>query len=284
MSDPRTIAGFTVLARIGEGARSELFAVHDPKSRQVWALKHVQKKDDKDQRFIEQCEREYAIGSKLDHPTLRGMQKLIKHRKMFKVEGVSLLMEFVDADSLDKRLPRTYADAARVFLHVGEALEHMHGKGFVHADLKPTNILITDAGDVKVIDLGQACPVGTVKKRIQGTPGYMAPEQARRESIDERTDIFNFGATMYWVLVRDVIPTMMPPSQGDDSLLQKVDADEVPPAQPPHEVNPRIPESLSKLVIDCVAFEAADRPASMAAVMDRLRLAAAETAAQRAQS
>lgn len=281
MADPRTIAGYTVLARIGEGARSKLFAVHDPKSRQVWALKHVLKQDEKDLRFIEQCEREYSIGSKLNHPVIRSMHKLVKHRKLFKVDGVSLLMEFIDATSLDQQLPRTYADAAGVFLQVGDALVHMHDTGYVHADLKPTNILVTEEGDVKLIDLGQACPIGTVKKRIQGTPGYMAPEQARRESIDERTDIFNFGATMYWVLVRDVIPTMMPPSHGDDSLLQKVDAEEVKAATPPHEKNPRIPEAMSRLVIDCVAFNRNERPECMAEVMERLRAAAAETAAHR---
>jgi serine/threonine-protein kinase len=281
MADPRTIAGYTVLARIGEGARSELFAVHDPKSRQVWTLKHVAKQDEKDLRFIEQCEREYSIGSKLDHPVIRSMHKLVKHRKLFKVEGVSLLMEFIDATSLDQQLPRTYADAGSVFLKVGDALTHMHEKGYVHADLKPTNILVGEDDSVKLIDLGQACPIGTIKKRIQGTPGYMAPEQARRESIDERTDIFNFGATMYWVLVRDVIPTMMPPSHGDESLLQKVDAEAVEAAIPPHKKNPRIPEAMSRLVIDCVAFNRDSRPESMAAVMDRLRAAAAETAAHR---
>ena len=285
MTDPRTIAGYTVLARIGEGARSDLFAVHDPKSRQVWTLKHVVRKNEKDQRFLEQCEREYSIGSKLDHPVIRSMHKLVKHRKLFKVEAVSLLMEFCDATSLDQQLPRTYADAAGIFLQVGNALEHMHNKGFVHADLKPTNILIAESGEVKVIDLGQACPIGTTKKRIQGTPGYMAPEQARRQAIDVQTDIFNFGATLYWVLVRDVIPTLMPPSHGgDDSLLQKVDEDELTPAVPPHESNARIPKSMSDLVIDCVAFDRDDRPSSMAEVNERMRHAANETAAQQART
>lgn len=274
MGDPRTIAGFTVLARLGEGARSTLYAVHDPKSRQVWTLKHVIKSDGKDQRFIEQCEREYAIGSKLDHPALRGMHRLVKHRKLLRVEGVSLLMEFVDAASLDQQLPRTYEEATGIFTQVGEALSHMHEKGFVHADLKPTNILVTEQGQVKVIDLGQACQAGTIKKRIQGTPGYMAPEQARREAIDERTDIFNFGATLYWVLVREVIPTMMPPAQGDDALLQKVEEDEVDPPVPPRERNPRVPQDLSDLVIDCVAFDRDDRPESMQHVLARLHKAA----------
>ncbi len=271
MEKPRKIAGFNVLSRIGEGARSTLYAVHDPKSRQVWTLKHVLRNNDKDQRFIEQVEREYAIGSKLDHPALRCMHKLVKHRKLLRVDGVSLLMEFIDGASLDQQLPKTYADATEVFVHVADALSHMHEKGYVHADLKPTNILITDKAKVKVIDLGQACPVGTVKKRIQGTPGYMAPEQAQREAIDERTDIFNFGATLYWVLVREVIPTMMPPAHGDELVPHKVDEANIEPPTPPHQCNPRVPKALSDLAVECVAFNRDDRPESMQDVLSRLR-------------
>jgi len=280
MEDPRKIAGFNVLARIGEGARSTLYAVHDPKSRQVWALKHVLRNNDKDQRFIEQVEREYAIGSKLDHPALRCMHKLVKHRKLLRVDGVSLLMEFIDGSSLDQQLPRTYTDVTEVFVQVADALSHMHEKGYAHADLKPTNILITDQGQVKVIDLGQACPVGTVKKRIQGTPGYMAPEQAQREAIDERTDIFNFGATLYWVLVREVIPTMMPPAHGDELVPHKVDEANVEPPIPPHQCNPRVPKALSNLVVECVAFNRDDRPDSMRDVLAQLRNTIAEAPVQ----
>ena len=111
---------------------------------------------------------------------------------------MALIMELIDANTLDQQLPRSYGKACRVFVQVAEALEHMHERGYVHADMKPTNVLITEHEMVKVIDLGQACPIGTVKKRIQGTPGYMAPEQASRDAIDQRTDIFNLGAMMYW--------------------------------------------------------------------------------------
>jgi serine/threonine protein kinase len=141
----------------------------------------------------------------------------------------------------------------------------------VHADMKPTNVLITEHEMVKVIDLGQACPIGTVKKRIQGTPGYMAPEQASREAIDQRTDIFNLGAMMYWVLVRDVIPTAMPPSGGDASILSTLDLNDVPDPTPPHEANPLIPKTLSNLILDCVDKDRAKRPDSMAEVIHRLK-------------
>ena len=268
MTDTRRIAGYTVLAKFGEGARSDIYAVQDIKTKQVWALKHVQIKEEKDDRFVQQAQREYTIGSKLSHPAIRRIKKIIKQRKLFKVEGICLLMELVDANTLDQQLPRTYEQAVAVFRDVANALAHMHEKGYVHADMKPTNVLITESGEVKVIDLGQACPIGTIKKRIQGTPGYMAPEQARRDAIDERTDIFNLGAMMYWVLVREVIPTAMPPAGGDPALLSPRAINDVPDPPPPHEVNGMIP--AAQLVMDCVRKDREDRPESMSAVAHRL--------------
>jgi serine/threonine-protein kinase len=270
MPTPRKISGYTVLSHIGEGAHSAIYAVQDPKTKQVWALKHIEINDEKEQRFFEQAQREYAIGSKLSHPGIRQLRKFIRHRKKFKVVGASLLMEFIDSTTLDQQLPRTTEDAVGIFLQVAEALGHMHEKGFVHADMKPTNVLIMEDGIVKVIDLGQACATGTIKKRIQGTPGYMAPEQAQRQAIDARTDIFNLGAMMYWVLVREVIPTAMPPQGGDAALMTTRDLEQVPAPTPPHEVNSRIPQALSDLVLDCVAMDVQDRPSSMLEVITTL--------------
>lgn len=271
MSPPQIIAGFNVLAKIGEGARSDIYAVQDVKSKQVWALKHVElDHGDKDDRFLAQCQREYSIGCKLSHPSIRKIRKIIKQRKLLKLTGVALVMELVDAHSLDQQLPKSTAGAVYVFKQVAEALAHMHEKGFVHADMKPTNVLITEERQVKVIDLGQACPVGTIKKRIQGTPGYMAPEQALREAIDERTDIYNFGAMMYWVLVRKVIPTAMPPQGGDPTLLSTKDISEIPKPVPPHEISSKIPVELSDLIMECVEKDREDRPESMELVVHRL--------------
>jgi serine/threonine-protein kinase len=276
----KEISGYRVLAEIGKGAASELYAVQDPKTKQVWALKQVHKYSDKDQRFLDQCEFEYVIGSRLDHPNIRKVKRLIKNRRRFKVTDYVLVMELVDAITLDRRLPKSPMNAVRIFRQVAEALGHMHERGYVHADIKPSNILVTEAGIVKIIDLGQSCRIGTIKKRIQGTPGYMAPEQAHRREITPKTDIYNFGATMYWVLVREVIPTALPPKgkngdgNGSGASLVKstVPEETVDRPVPPHEKNSSIPPMLSKLILDCVEMEAGKRPESMADVVERLSL------------
>ncbi len=271
MDQPRDIAGYRVLSRLGEGAASTLYAVHDPHTKHVWALKHVVKASEKDQRFLDQTENEYAVGSKLDHPNLRAVEKIIRHRKRFRVVATSLLMELVDASTLDQLPPMTDLSVVRVFRQVAKALLHMHQRGFVHTDLKPNNIMLTEKGQVKVIDLGQACRVGTVKKRIQGTPGYMAPEQAQRQAITPKTDVYNFGATMYWVLCRDVIPTALPPKDDNSLFTGALDTSLVEAPVPPHERDPRIHPLLSQQVLDCVRLGPDQRP-DMQVVLDRLQL------------
>lgn len=273
MDQPRDIAGYRVLSHLGEGAASTLYAVHDPHTKHVWALKQVEKKTEKDQRFLDQTENEYAVGSKLDHPNLRKVERLVKHRRRFKVHAESLVMELVDAHTLDELPPMGDAEIVDIFRQVARGLLHMHQRGFVHADLKPNNIMLMDDGHVKIIDLGQACRTGTIKKRIQGTPGYMAPEQAHRREITPRTDVYNLGATMYWVLCRDVIPTALPPKDDAGLFTGALDADMVKPPIPPIERNSSVHPLLSQQVLDCVKIDPDQRP-EMQVVLDRLDLLA----------
>ena len=265
--------GYRVLAHIGDGARSHLYAVQESKSKQVWALKHVQKSTEKDSRFLDQVQLEYEVGSKMTHSGIRGVHKLIKSRKLFKVTEVALLMELIDAPTLDQRPPKSMSEAVKIFASVARALEHMHGNGWVHSDIKPTNIMVLDDLSVKLIDLGQACKVGTVKKRIQGTPGYMAPEQAHRQAIVPATDIYNFGATMYWVLVGEVIPTALPPRDARAGLVTgALSPDQIKAAVPPHVKNQTVHQILSRIIVDSVRVAVDDRPASMTEVANRLEL------------
>ena len=272
MADPKEIFGYKVVARLGEGAASTLYAVQDPKTDQLWTLKHVIKGNEKQQRFIDQVVAEHEIGSKLNHPALRCVEKLLRKRKRFKTIEVGLLMEFVDAPSLDISRPASVLKSVRIFERIAMGLHHMHERGFVHADMKPTNVLINGI-DVKIIDLGQACQSGTTKKRIQGTPGYIAPEQAHRRRITPETDMYNFGATMHWVLCGKVIPTAIPPKSDQAGIYSgTVDTDRIPPPTPLHKVDPRIPEKLGNLILDCVRVPRAARPATMDLVAMNLRV------------
>lgn len=270
MAEPTEIAGYKVLTRLGEGAASSLYLVQDPRTKQLFTLKHVVKKQERDQRFLEQTENEYEVGSRLKNSRIRGVERLQKHRRMLRVEAESLIMEFVDGDTLDQRPPLSQLDIIRIFREVAEGLSYMHSQGWCHADLKPNNVILTHTGHVKIIDLGQGCRIGTIKKRIQGTPGYMAPEQAHRQAITPKTDIYNLGATLYWVLLRDVIPTALPPKDESNLFSGALDVDMVEPPVPPHERNPAIHPLLSRLVLDCVRVEPDERPATMDVVIARL--------------
>lgn len=264
--------GFKVLAKVGTGARSTLYAVQDPRTKQVWALKHVVRQTEKDERFIEQVESEYEVMRKLDHPAIRSAESLKKVRKglLGKVNEVGLVMEFVDASTLDEDPPPTLAKYVGIFSQVARGLHHMHTKGFVHADMKPTNVMVLGDGGVKVIDLGQACAVGTVKKRIQGTPGYMAPEQAHRQAVTPRTDVYNFGATMYFSIVGEVIPTALPPKSASGLVSTALDASQIKPPVPPHLKVPEVHPILSAIILDCVKVLPGDRTESMDRVAQRL--------------
>jgi serine/threonine protein kinase len=78
---PAELFGYKVVDKVGEGAASVVYAVMDPKSRQVMALKHVIRRTEKDQRFIDQIVQEYQVGSKLDHPNIRAITKYLKNQK-----------------------------------------------------------------------------------------------------------------------------------------------------------------------------------------------------------
>jgi serine/threonine protein kinase len=264
---PRTVMGYEVVEHLGEGAGSVLYAVSHPATRQVYALKYVKPLTDRDQRFVEQLEAEHEVGRRVSHPGLRRSVDLKVNRSLFrKVTEAALLLEMFDGKPLDRRLPKGTKSIVTVFIRVARALEALHAAGFVHCDLKPNNILLGADGDVKVIDLGQACPIGTAKSRIQGTPDYIAPEQVKCGPVSPATDVYNFGATLYWALSGQNLPTLYTLKRSENSFL----LDQKMPT--PRDADPSLPEQLSDLVMECVRTNAAKRPQSMRDVILRLEI------------
>jgi serine/threonine-protein kinase len=183
-----------------------------------------------------------------------------------KVKELLLSMEMFEGETLEKTKTLSLGDVLLVFRMVATGLNAMHQCGYIHCDIKPNNILINDSGSIKIIDLGQGCKIGTIKPRIQGTPDYIAPEQVKRKHLDQRTDIFNLGATMYWAVTGKNVPTLIPQNNDLSSMLGQRDF----PA--PHEIHRRIPLGVSKLIVDCVKEEPQRRPSSMSELVSRLDL------------
>jgi serine/threonine-protein kinase len=262
---PRKLYGYDVIDFLGEGAGSVIYAVSDPVTSQVYALKQVVVKTEKDQRFVDQLVNEYEIGSKVRHPMLRRCIDLKVNKTLLrKTTDAALIMEMFDGVSCEFRPPSDINAAIDIFRQTADALHALNAQGFVHCDLKPNNIMVSSDGAVKVIDLGQACPIGSVKKRIQGTPDFISPEQVRCEPVTIQTDVYNLGATMYWILSGQKLPTLFTLKKGENSFLV---ADAIPQ---PHEINPAVPQNLSNLVMECCRTTAAKRPADMAELSRRL--------------
>jgi serine/threonine-protein kinase len=260
---------YDVLERLGEGARSTIYAVRDPETGKVFALKHVVRAEQKDIRFIEQMETEFEISRQFNHPNLRKTFELkINKTMLLKTAEAFLLMELVDGKPLDVRLPSQMIDIVDTFIQAAQGLKAMHAMGYAHCDIKPNNILRNDHGLVKIIDFGQSCKIGTVKERIQGTPDYIAPEQVSRRPISVQTDVFNLGATLYWALLGRHIPTLYTVNKkGENSFLLDTRIDS------PQDLNPRVPPALSNLVMECISTRPAKRPSDMDQVITRLELA-----------
>lgn len=265
-----TVSGYTIYERLGIGARSTIWLVSDQRTGEQFALKRVVRRATDDDRYINQALNDFAISVRLSHPALRRSIELRRIRKFFQLRELQILMEHVDGRTLEHIGPLGMHGLLRVFIKVADGLDALHQMGLVHADIKPNNILVGFNGEVKIIDFGQSCPIGHIKGRIQGTPDYIAPEQVERGiPLDQRTDVFNFGATLYWAITGSAFPTVLPSKKRAGGI------DLVGPRETrlPEELNPNVPAALSKLIMDCCRGNPNDRPANMQEVHRRLELA-----------
>ncbi len=263
--DILNVGGFSIVKRIGTGARSTIYEATDQHDNTTVALKRVIFERPEDTRIFEQTETEYKVARRIDHPYVRKCYKLKKIRSMFKVKELLLSMELFDGNTLEDSSTLSLGDVLLVFRMVANGLQAMHREGFVHCDIKPNNILLSKSGSIKIIDLGQSCKIGTTKPRIQGTPDYIAPEQVKRKPLGPKTDIFNLGATMYWALTGKNIPTLIPKTNSLGLPIPQT-------RLAPHEIKKQLPTGISKLVMDCIEDDPTRRPRDMMTVISRLDL------------
>ena len=264
MDEP--IPGYRFGKQLGTGAGSKIFLATEIVTGKSFAVKHIVRNTVEDDKFIEQLETEYAVTSAVEHPMLRRSFLIHRVRKLIQLREIFLVMEYVDGLPLETARPNRLNTFLTVFRKVAEGLDALHEAGYVHADIKQINVMIARGGTVKIIDFGQACKIGHKKDRVQGTPDYIAPEQVRRMPLDRRTDVFNFGATMYWVLTSEKYPTVL---RGNDARGGiNLTSAEKPLA--PNEWNDKIPIALSNMVMECCRENPGERPVDMKQVSARL--------------
>ncbi len=255
--------GYEILNALGQGAASRIYSVLDPATGRSYALKHVIRRSEREERFIDQLKGEFEIGRRVRSPTLRQSILLQERKRWFSgYKEAVLVLELINGNLLT--VPEPDIPKAMLMLNqLGHAVLALHEAGYVHCDLKPHNLLVDNSGHLRLIDLGQTCPVGTAKTRIQGTPEYMAPEQLRCMAVSFKTDVFGWGATGYKLLTGQSLPTLFTTSRKINSFLLD---DRI---RPPIDLAPNVPQELSDLVMSCVKTHAEKRP-PMKDVLERL--------------
>lgn len=260
------IGKYQILGTLGKGAHSTILHVRRQEDSREYALKTVSIDGKEELKFLEQARHEFRIAQMLSHPNLIKIYALETRKDwFFRVKSVNLLVEYVNGKTLDLVPPMPMIKLVPVLARVSMGLMHMHRRGVYHADLKPNNIMLSKRGDVKILDYGLAGVKGETKERIQGTPEYMAPETVKSKAINEKTDLFNFGATMY-----RLVTLKLPPSSAipDGRMTEKTWKAMLKPVQ---ELNANVPEKLSDFIHSCLAFNPERRPARMGEVYEILR-------------
>jgi len=265
MSDMR-IGKFTVLGQLGAGAHSSILHIRREEDSANYALKVVSLDGKDDQKYLLQAQHEFRVAQMLDHDNLIKVHALeLVKDWLFRIKKVHLLIEFVNGKTLDTCPRLKLSQQVQVFKLIADGLCHMHRRKVFHADLKPNNVMLSQAGEVKILDYGLSWIKGEEKGRVQGTPEYMAPEQARQRQVNERTDIYNFGATMYRVATLRLPPSAI----GEDGT--PVDSRTWQRQfKPVAEANHAAPPVLCELITNCLAYNPHQRPETMAQVQNTL--------------
>ncbi|MBX9581709.1 MAG: serine/threonine protein kinase [Gemmataceae bacterium] len=270
------IGKFQIIQELGTGAHSRILHVRRDEDGKDYALKLVPIEDEDDKKYLDQAKHEYRVGQMLNHPNLAKVYCLeLKSGWFSGPTEAKLLIEFVPGKPLDQHTLLRPAKLLRVAERVADAVTHMHKQGVIHADLKPHNLMLGRGTNVKVIDYGLAWIKAEPKDRVQGTPEYMAPETGTHKLVNERTDIYNLGATLYRLAtlqnppVAIALPGGLPPT--DKSFRDAL--------KPVRKTNPTIPPAFADLIERCLSFNANRRPERMSEVQGLLDQLADEAAA-----
>ncbi len=259
---------YALLRRLGSGGMGIVFEARQTRLDRIVALKMIKTGALADDRQIRLFRSEAEAVAALDHPHIvpildSGEHQGVLFYSMKRVNGQDL------AQCLDSFRDRPAA-IARLVVRVAEAIAHAHQRGVLHRDIKPSNILVDEHGEPHVIDFGLALRLDAAAAESTtgnpvGTPGYMAPEQARgrREAITTATDVYGLGTLLYALL------TGRPPFSGNSAVeILRLVLDDEPPR--PRDRNPRVDRDLEIICLKCLSKEPKGRYPSARELADDL--------------
>lgn len=241
---PEKFGRFYLRELLNSGGMADIWIVSDGRGK-TYALRRLKR----ELRFNLLARRRFSHGNKvLAH--LAGSDNIVGY-----VEHGSdyLLMDYVEADNLKilfaRQDPVLTENVAQILIDMAKGLHSVHEGGYMHLDFKPENVLVSRNGVVRLIDFDMArlLPEKPVKfSKNPGTPGYMAPEQLKREPIDARADIYAYGVTAYELL------SHQKPFPGNNPA--EILAAQLQPAGPValRELNPDVPPDLERVVLKCL--------------------------------
>lgn len=263
----KVLAGrYEVLELIGRGGMAEVYLGRDKRLSRTVAIKLLRSDIAEDPTFQARFRREAQSAAALNHPSIVGVYDF-GEEVVTRADGSTqtvpyIVMEYVQGHTVRELLSEGEAvpidEAGEIVSGVLQALGYSHRNGIVHRDIKPGNIMLTNTGEVKVMDFGIARAIEdsavtvTQTHAVVGTAQYLSPEQARGEVVDARSDIYSCGCLLYELL------TGRPPFKGDSAVAiayQHVRELPVPPSQ----IAPDVPESMDRVVMKALAKHREDR-------------------------
>ena len=229
---------------IGSGGMAVVYKATDNRLHRSVAVKILRDELAADEEFRRRFQTEAQAVAMLSHPNIVSVYDVshsesVEYIVMELIEGVTLMQYMQKKGALGWKEPLHFS------VQISKALEHAHSKGIVHRDIKPQNIMIIRDGSIKVADFGIAALESTQEQRSSQTVGsvhYIAPEQARGEQPDTRSDIYSLGVVMY-----EMLTGRMP---YDGETAEQIALKHIAGiAVPPQEINPDIPDELARITL-----------------------------------
>jgi tetratricopeptide (TPR) repeat protein/predicted Ser/Thr protein kinase len=244
-----TFAGrYLIIEDLGKGGMGKVYKVLDQEINEKVALKLIKPEIAADRETIDRFQNEIKITRRITHKNVCRMYHLGREN-----DNYYITMEFIRGQNLKKIIRMTRELSLEATLNIAQQICHglieAHRLGIVHRDLKPQNIMIDEDGDVRIMDFGIASSIetkgATLPGMMIGTPEYMSPEQIDGGHTDARSDIYSLGIIIYELL------TGKTPFSGETpwsvAFKHKNDL-----PHDPREINPGIPESMSRVILKCL--------------------------------